>query len=515
MDKFSREKGAVILKKVCDIKAQTDAEPIRHDLMAQGSTVPRHILQWAEPGRRAVVFISSNTSLVCLGRSWYQVQALTGGWWKIGADRTDLPLAYCGSISRLTDAVELMAAGKTAVISTVPHGADGAASVDLALNRANLPGLVKLQRICANLQMPPMVMGVSANPAYLIGQGAVGEEELPELIAKLASPDAAVRAESADDLRELGPKAERATAALVKLLDDSTGTVRISAAAALLRISPAKPDAMAILKTCLGSADPIVRRQAARAAGLAGPAAAPLAGRLAELLADSDELTRLDALEAIATLGASAATAMDAVIKLLDDPKTACDAADALGRMGAAARPANKSLARLLASENTAAQWAAVRAMSQIGGDDAKPAVQFMIRQLPQASDFDGYNMVVYLGLLGPVAKDATSAIQSSRIRHPVLRQAAMWAIEPDKSFPWQSAGRFGPGMREGDVVGSVYECLANEMGEQLKPAAPCWRRRSWTARPATCPCGHTRFWRGSRARPSRSCRRASVRMTL
>src|SRR5512142_1312061 len=50
-----------------------------------------------------------------------------------------------------------LAAGKTAIITTVPHGTDGAASVDLALNRPSLPGFIKVQRIRANLRMPPMV----------------------------------------------------------------------------------------------------------------------------------------------------------------------------------------------------------------------------------------------------------------------------------------------------------------------------------------------------------------------
>jgi hypothetical protein len=400
------------------------------------------------------------------------VQASTDGWWKLGPDRPDLPLAYCGTVSRLSDAVELLASGKTAVITTVPHGTEGAASVDLAMNRPNLGGLVRLQRIRANLRMPQVVMGVSANPAYLIGQGPAGEEEIPALIEKLNSADATVRAESADDLRTLSTKAGAAAAVLEKLLDDPAALVRMSAAAALLRIAPGNSRPIGILTEGLSSSDAVVRRHAARAAGLAGPLAAALAGRLAALLSDSDELTRVAALEAIATLGASAAGAMDAVVKLLDDPQSASDAADALGRMGLAARPAQKRLAQMLSAEPAALRWAAVRAMSQIGGEDAAPAVQFMIRELRNASEVDGYNMMIYLALLGPVARDALPAMQNARIRHPVLKPAAMWAIEPEKRFPWQGNERFGMPMREADVVGSVFECLVNELGEHLKPAS-------------------------------------------
>src|SRR5258706_5280563 len=207
VEKLSRDKNAVILTKVRDLKGETDASPIKHQLAAQGATVWRDLLDWAKTGERAVLFRWQKTALVCLGRTWYQVQASADGWWQPGAGRPDLPLAYCGTVSRLSDAVELIAAGKTAVITTVPHGVDDGASFDLALNRPNLPGLVRLQRIRANPQMPAVVMAVSANPAYVVGQGAAGDEKLPALVEKLKAPDANAPAGTARDLCPLGLKA--------------------------------------------------------------------------------------------------------------------------------------------------------------------------------------------------------------------------------------------------------------------------------------------------------------------
>jgi HEAT repeat protein len=498
VEKFSRDKNAVILTKVRDLKGQSDAGPIKHQLALPGSAVSRDVLEWAHPGERAVLFLSQKTALVCLGRTWYQVQASAAadGWWQPGAGRPDLPLAYCGTVSRLSDAVELIAAGKTAVITTVPHGVDDGASFDLALNRPNLPGLVRLQRIRANLQMPAVVMAVSANPAYVVGQGAAGEEEIPALIERLRSSDAAVRAESASDLRTLGPKASAAAGPLTALLEDATPAVRMSAAAALLRITSSNPRAVAVLTAGMQDADPLIRAQAARAAGLAGESAAALAPKLASLLSDSDELTRLGALQAVATIGpAAAGSATDAVTKMLDDPQAASDAADALGRFGPSARPALKRLAQMLTADSVALRWAAVRAMSQIGGDDAHPAVPFMVKLLPGASEVDGYNMMIYFALLGPVAKDAIPAIQNARVMQPALKQATLWAIEPEKRFPWGSTannvgpgggigvggpggggggpggGRMGMGL-DSDVVRFVYECLVNELGDRFKPAA-------------------------------------------
>ena len=64
------------------------------------------------------------------------------------------------------------------------------------------------------MKMPPMVMAASSNPAYYLGIGAVDEAELPALIEKLKSSDPMVRADAADDLRRLGPKAKTAQDAL-------------------------------------------------------------------------------------------------------------------------------------------------------------------------------------------------------------------------------------------------------------------------------------------------------------
>ena len=49
VERFSVDKGAVILKKVRDLKGQTGAEPIKHHLVrSQESAMERPILEWAE-----------------------------------------------------------------------------------------------------------------------------------------------------------------------------------------------------------------------------------------------------------------------------------------------------------------------------------------------------------------------------------------------------------------------------------------------------------------------------------
>ena len=470
VDRINAEKGIVILKKVHDFKGDLSGNRFKHRLVRANETViDRPIADWAEPSRRAVLFLSGKTALVCLGQGWYQVSSGSDGWWQIGATRPDLPLAYYGTVSRLSEAIESMLAGKHAVITALPHGGDQeSASFDLALNRASLPGLAKVHRFRAHLGMPQVAMGLSmsAESGLLIGPGPAGVEEIPALRKKLQSIDPTTRAESAADLGSLGGKAAVAIDDLAKLLNDPSPMARMSAAAALLRITPSDRRGAEILAKGLASKDISTRRHAARAAGLAGPAASPLVPKLAEMLSDSDPLNRRIALQAIATLGPAAASALDRVLPLLDQPETASDAADTLGRFGPAAQTALTPLSKLLADAAPAKRWAAVRAMSQIGGADAAPAVKFIVRELRTASEADTYNMMLYLSLLGPVAKEAIPAIQSARLMNPFLRQTTIWAINPGPDLPW-----FGP-MGQANVAQWVLESYAHELGDHIKPVA-------------------------------------------
>jgi len=485
---YSREKCVVVLKEVHTMKGASSPDLIRHRVGPPGGgAIPRQIMQWATPGARCVLFSSPTTTLVCLGQGWYQVHALGAGAWTLGTDRPDLPLAYYGTVSRLADSIASMLNGKNATLTVVAFGAnDEGASFDLALNRQALPALVRVQRIRANLKMPSAVVAVSANPAYLLGIGPVDEADLPALLEKLRHADALERAEAANDLRCLGSKAGAAAAPLAELLGDSAPCVRFSAAAALLCIAPPNMRAVETLAQGLGSAELAVRRESARAAGLSGQAASPLADKLAALLKDPDESVRLTALQALSLLGPAAGSAAGAVTPLLDEPAWAIDAADALGRIGAPARPALKRLAQMLSSDQAAVRWAAVRAMSQIGGEDAHPAVEFMIRTLPGATEVEGYNIMIYLALLGPVAADALPVIRSVRIKNPVLPSATQWAIAPDKSFPWQGGGRFGmpgpggPGFHggPGDIALYIYEAFIHELGDRLRPVAGVLARK-------------------------------------
>ncbi len=468
------------LKEVRTLKGTAGQDPILHNVASSdGNVVPPAIVQWADAGARGVLFSSRTTSLLCFGEGWYQAKS-SGGEWKLGVDRSDLPLAYYGSVSRLADGIGSMLKGGDAILTMVQHGADDtAASFDLAFNRMNLPSVIRVQRIRANMSMPGTVMAVSVNPAYVIGLGLVGEEEIPALLQRLTSPDAAVRAEAAQDIQQLGRKARPAEASLVKLLADPVERVRIAAASALLRITGSNGDAVNVLSRGLTNTDAAVRRAAADAVGRAGQGATPLVANLATVLKDQNIQTRRAAVRAVATLGPVAAGAASALVPLLNEPGLMIEAADALGRIGPAARPAPARLAAMLADDQPmAVHLAAVRALAQIGGPEAHPAVDFIIKALPGMDEIGEYNMEIFLSMLGPVATDAIQASQSTKLTHPVLPSATLWAIKSE-GLPWQTPGAggrgggFGGGRGGGlDLVSTMYVAYFRELGERLRPVA-------------------------------------------
>lgn len=482
--KFNRAGNEIIFREVEALKGRASSRPLRHQVGSwKRVAMPRFIMQWAAPGARAVCFSSRRTALVCAGQGWYQVQSAGNGWMKLSKNRPELPLAYYGSVSRLVEGIELMLAGQNAVLTVVAHGDDEeAGSFDMALNRARIPDLVRVQRIRANLQMPSRVLAASANPTYMIGPGAVDETDLPELLQKLKSQDALTRADAAEDLRRLGRRAHTALTTLTSLLEDVDPRVRLAAAAAILRIDPENTQALIPLSQGLASAAPAERCAAARSVGRAGPAGRGLVPSLAEMLSDNEESVRMASLQAIALLGRSAAGAVQAVVALLEDPRLATDAADALGRIGPAAQPVPEQLIKMLSSNQKAVRWAAVRAMAQIGGEEAKPAVRYIMRALPRATEVEGYNMMIYLALLGPVASDAADTIRNTRIVNPVLPHATLWAISGGVNLPWREGRASGgivlsdePVGRDGARVGFdtlIYRAYIRELGERLRPTA-------------------------------------------
>jgi HEAT repeat protein len=470
---FEEAKRVVTFAEIKTLKGQKASGPMQH-IVASGETaaVPQAVMQWAAPGAQAVIFSSERTAIVCLGEGWYQVR-LAGSEWKLGADRPELPLSYYGTVTRLADGVEKMLAGRDAVLTMMPHGVEKGASFDLALNRSAFRGLVKVQRLRANLKMSSVVFSVSNSPIYMLGMGPADEADLPGLIKQLDSADANERAEAADDLRQMtdvigASKTLSSVPALEKRLDDKDARVRCLAAGAILRITRGHEAATKVLLKGLESSNAVERRDAAKSAAITGKAGVSLVGDLTKLLADKDERVLTAALQAVATLGPVALPARDAVVPLLEQNSYKIDAADALGRMGPRAQPVPAALVKMLDSDQPSVRWAALRGMSQIGGKEALPAAQYIADHIAKASEVEAYNMVIFLGLLGPVARDPATKIKSVPIVNPVLPQATNWAMNAEAMFPWEN----GMNAMFGDVGNFIYSAYVMELGERLKPLA-------------------------------------------
>ena len=135
LDGIDRQKRTVTFKEIKVLKGASGTTPLAQPVAAGANAIiPRPILQWAEPGAQAVVFSSTRTALVCIGTYWYQLN-LSGSSWKLGPDRVELALTYCGSVARLAQGIETILSGGDAVLTMMPHDVDRNASFDLALNR--------------------------------------------------------------------------------------------------------------------------------------------------------------------------------------------------------------------------------------------------------------------------------------------------------------------------------------------------------------------------------------------
>lgn len=506
---FDPATHVVTLKPVQTLKGDAIEGTFTNRVAPPDGETPPDVRIWAEPGSRGVWFATKTTALVCMGQSWYQAKK-SGDGWKLGVDRPDLPLAYCGTAGRLAAATEKMIAGETATITVIVYGAtDVDTSFDLALGRNTLPGLAKVQRVRASTNMPGAVMAASSQDGYVIGPNAVEAAELPALEKAAAeiALDATPRAEAAELIGELGRAGRPAFETLRRMLSDTSPTARVAAAAALLRVTDGRAAdtnevrtvAERVLDEALSDTSSRSRRDACRQIALAGPAGAAKAGRLLPLLGDKDEAVKASALQALTTIAPSIPTndagpLVGALVPMLKDARWQVEAADALGRFGRSARPVPAGLVAMLDDAQKPVQWAAVRAMAQIGGDEAKPAVEYIKKALPGGSEVEQYDMMIYLALLGPTAADAAPTIRNNRIKNPVLPSATLWAIGDSSRLPWEaSEGRgFGGGPGGGggpmDLNRYMYSAYIRELGDRLQPAAQHFAARVLDGTAGTVP---------------------------
>jgi HEAT repeat protein len=415
VEKVSLEKRVVVYKKLADLKG-THTETIRHHI-AEGfhPRETRAVLDWAAPGKLALCFTGGKTSLICTGEYWYECSPLPDNWWAMTTGRPELSLAYFGTPEKLRDAAKGIIAGKEVIVTAVNHGSRfGVWQYNNVAFQKVLRGKdCPVWRIKASSEMPSCAMEVGAKDSpWVVGNGAAGPEDVPNLARGLTDADPKVRAQSAADLGLVGWEARGQVPALLKALDDDDSLVRVNAARALSLIGEEKTIALTTLKDALKHVSPEVRKAAALALGDLGTDARGAVAALRDALQDADASVRWAVAESLGRIGPDAALAVPMLAELMRDKEVRTAAADALGGIGTAARGAVPLLTDALKDNDPEFRWTAAIALSRIDARSARPALPMFIEKLGSSDLRARWDALMFIAPMGAEARDAAPAVR-------------------------------------------------------------------------------------------------------
>jgi HEAT repeat protein len=427
----SIEKRVVVYRKIADLKGQSDASSIKHQITdGLHPREPKLVMDLAQPGRRAVCFVSGPAALVCLGPYWYEAAARAAPWWVMTRGRSELSLAYIGSADRLQQQVADMLAGHEVVITAVRHGARGFRSDEAVAFKNLLRGsAVPVWRYRASLRMPGTVNEMTKEKHLLVAMDAGGAEDVAPLLPKLKDRDARTRANAAQELGMIGRKAHAAVPALTRALSDSDEQVRLRAAEALVRIAPTSAAALPVLLEGLKNPSAQVRKAAAEALGDVGPDAVIATPALVKALADPDAGVRWAVAEALGRGGTEAVAAVPALEEALKDSSIRLIAADALGEIGPGAQHAVPALTGLLqdADHNTA--WTAALALVRIRPAAAQSAAPLFVEALKSSDPRTRWDAIWYLQQLPKPELVVTDLVALLKNSEPGVRASVIEAL--------------------------------------------------------------------------------------
>ncbi len=438
VDRVSREKQVVILKKVADLKGMGSPDVVKHKLTdGFHPRQARTILDWAEPGQIAVCFQSDQAALTCIGPFWYECAAGEAPWWTMTAGRPELSYVYSGSARKLREHVTALLAGRETVITALKYralarGPGRAVEHDRKHWDANeAVGARRLMRgkdwplcrIRASLKMPNTVPELILDSDRIIGDGPGGPDDVPALVKSLGHDDAGVRAEAAADLGLIGAPAVTALPALRRLSEhDADPIVRAEAAKAVASLDPKDEAAVPRLVAMLKDESAKVRRRAAECLGDLGPRARSAVAALVKAVADPDPMVSWAAIDALGLIGPDAESAVPVLVAALQEAGTRGAAVDALGLMGPKAQAAVPALERVLKEGDGPVRWAAAAGLVRVGGPGVKSGVRYLLETATREKDrnwTDANNI-----LMSPAARAALPALIEA-VRDPAVRQLA------------------------------------------------------------------------------------------
>jgi FG-GAP-like repeat len=117
VEKVNKERKLIYYKKIADLKGKHPTEDFKHNIGVGGfnEKEKRHPVEWAEPGKLAIIFHNGGASETCIGKYWYQCYA-GGPWWNHSHGEPYLSRTYSGDIEGLKAAVEKLLKGEEVIV---------------------------------------------------------------------------------------------------------------------------------------------------------------------------------------------------------------------------------------------------------------------------------------------------------------------------------------------------------------------------------------------------------------
>ncbi len=138
VEKVNKERKLIYFRKIADIKGKHPTDVIKHNVGVGGfnDKEKRLPIEWAEPGKIAIMFHNGGASETCIGGYWYQAYA-GGEWWNHSHGEPYMCRTYCGDIEGLKAAIEKLLKGEDVVVPATVSRTD-----------------VRIQKVRASMKQP-------------------------------------------------------------------------------------------------------------------------------------------------------------------------------------------------------------------------------------------------------------------------------------------------------------------------------------------------------------------------
>jgi HEAT repeat protein len=270
--------------------------------------------------------------------------------------------------------------------------------------RAEAAGTLGQMRTKAKAALPALAQTLQDADGIVRVQAAFAQARIdlndqlgvPALVGALADKDARVRRAAAAALRDMGPDAKAAVAALIeRLTKDAEPRVRWLACEALGQIGPAAESAVPALTTALNNS--ALAAAAAEALGGIGPKAQAAAPTLVRLLTQVDRPLQRSFAGALARIGGpQAKAAVPVFLKDLDgDERLHYSAALYLAALGPEAKAALPELVR----RAKGGDWTARYALWSI---DPVGSIPYFREEMRDNADYAHWTVAAYCKIMGP-----------------------------------------------------------------------------------------------------------------